>query len=133
MTNSELIRKIQSEFIKDMPELSTWMEVEVSQTIKEWEKERIQKYKGIIIKTGWKSPLEKTITVRKKVWAFAVEKVFAIQSPTTAWIEVLRKFKVRRKHIGYIRTAIWKEAKLKEIKKDVKKEAKAKEAKKETK
>lgn len=124
MTNSELIRKIQSEYIKDLPELRTWMEVEVSQIIKEWEKERIQKYKWIIIKTGWKSPLEKTITVRKKVWAFWVEKVFAIHSSTISNIEVLRKFKVRRKHIGYIRTAIWKEAKLKEIKKDTKKSEK---------
>jgi len=124
MTNSELIRKIQSEYIKDLPELRTWMEIEVSQIIKEWEKERIQKYKWIIIKTGWKSPLEKTITVRKKVWAFWVEKVFAIHSSTISNIEVLRKFKVRRKHIGYIRTAIWKEAKLKEIKKDTKKSEK---------
>lgn len=121
MTNSELIKKIQSEFVKELPELKTWMEVEVSQIIKEWEKERIQKYKGIIIKTAWKSALEKTITVRKKVWAFAVEKIFAIHSPTVASIEVIRKFKVRRKHIWYIRTAIWKEAKLKEIKKDTKK------------
>lgn len=117
MTNSELIRKIQSEYIKaEMPDLKTWMEVEVSQILKEGWKERIQKYKGIIIKTWGKSPLEKTITVRKKVWAFAVEKVFAIHSSTISKIEVLRKFKVRRKHIGYIRTAIWKEAKLKEIK-----------------
>lgn len=117
MTNSELIRKIQSEFIKDLPELKTWMEVEVSQILKEGWKERIQKYKGIIIKTAGKSALEKTITVRKKVWAFAVEKIFAINSPTISSIEVVRKFKVRRKNIGYIRTAIWKEAKLKEIKK----------------
>lgn len=116
MTNSELIRKIQAEFIKDVPELKTWMEVEISQILKEWEKERIQKYKWIIIKNGWKSALEKTITVRKKVWAFWVEKVFAINSPTISNIEILRKFKVRRKHIGYIRTAVWKEAKLKEIK-----------------
>ncbi len=131
MTNSELIRKIQSEFIKgEMPALRTWMEVEVSQIIKEWEKERIQKYKWIIIKTGWKSPLEKTITVRKKVWAFWVEKVFAVHSTTISNIEVLRQFKVRRKHIGYIRTAIWKEAKLKEVKKVVKKETKTKEVKK---
>ncbi len=119
MTNSELVRKIQSEFLREtaMPELKTWMEIEVSQILREWWKERTQKFKWIIIKTGWKSPLEKTITVRRKVWAFWVEKVFAINSPTIGDIEILRTFKTRRKHIGYIRTAIWKKAKLKEIKK----------------
>jgi ribosomal protein L19 len=119
MTNSVLVRKIQSEFLREtpLPELKTWMEIEVSQILREWWKERTQKFKWIIIKTGWKSPLEKTITVRRKVWAFWIEKVFAVNSPTIGDIEILRRFKTRRKHIGYIRTAIWKKAKLKEIKK----------------
>lgn len=117
MTNSELINKVQAKFIKEeMPELNTWMEVEVHQIIKEWWKERIQKYKGIIIKTAWKTPLEKTITVRKKVWPFGIEKIFPIHSPSVAKIEVFRKFKVRRKYISYIRTAIGKDSKLREIK-----------------
>lgn len=115
MTNSALIRKIQWEFLKDRPEVRTGMEVEVSQIIKEWGKERTQKFKGVVICTAWKSPLEKTITVRRKVWPFGVEKIFAIHSPTISNIEILRTFKVRRKHIGFIRTAIGKEARLKEI------------------
>ncbi|MDD3302832.1 MAG: 50S ribosomal protein L19 [Candidatus Gracilibacteria bacterium] len=118
MTNSELIKKIQSEFVKgETPDLKTGMEVEVSQIIKEGGKERIQKFKGIIIKTAGKTALEKTITVRKKVGAFGIEKIFPIHSPSVGGIEILRKFKVRRKNIGYIRTAIGKKAKLKEIKK----------------
>lgn len=117
MTNSDLILKIQSEYLKERPMISTGMEVEVSQIIKEWWKERIQKFKWVVITTAWKSPLEKTITVRRKVGPFWVEKIFAIHSSTISNIEILRKFKVRRKHIWYIRTAIWKEARLKEIRK----------------
>ena len=117
MTNSTLIKEIQSEFLqKDRPEVKTWMEVEIEQKLKEWNKERIQKFKWLVIKTAWKSDLEKTITVRKRIWDFAVEKIFAIHSPTIAKINILRKFKVRRKSIKFIRELTWKAAKLKEIK-----------------
>ncbi len=117
MSNNQLVKQIQSAFVKaDMPELNTWMEVEVSQIIVEWNKSRIQKFKGIIIKMAWKTALEKTVTVRRKVWAFWVEKIFAIHSPTIEKIEVIRQFKVRRAYIGYIRTLTWKAARLKEIK-----------------
>ena len=91
--------------------------IEVYQKIKEWSKERIQRFKGVVIKTAGKSTLEKTITVRRKVGAFAVEKIFAIHSPTIEKIEVLRQFKVRRKSIKYIRNLTGKAARLKEIRK----------------
>jgi len=117
MTNSELIKKIQSEFIKDwMPEIRTGMEVEVHQKIEENGKVRIQKFKWLVIKTAWKTPLEKTITVRRKVWPFGVEKIFPIHSPTIDKIDVIRKFKVRRKSIKFIRNLTGKAARLKEIK-----------------
>lgn len=117
MTNFELIKKIQSEFIKaDIPEYKTGMEVEVYQIIAEWDKSRVQRFKGIIIRTAWKTPLEKTITVRRKVGPFGVERIFAIHSPTIEKIEIIRQFKVRRKYIGFIRDLTWKAARLKEIK-----------------
>lgn len=118
MSNNQLIKDIQSAYItKEMPELRTWMEVEVSQIISEWNKTRTQKFKGVIIKTAGKTKLEKTITVRRKVWAFGVEKIFAVYSPTIEKIEVLRQFKVRRSYIGYIRGLTGKAARLKEVKK----------------
>lgn len=116
MTNSELIKKIQEPFVKEwMPEIKTWMEVEVYQIIREWNKERVQRFKGIVIKTAWKTDLERTITVRRKVWAFGVEKIFAIHSPNIEKIEVLRQFKVRKKSIKFIRELTWKAARLKEV------------------
>jgi len=118
MTNSELLKKVQAPFIQEgREEIKTGMEVEVYQIIKEGNKERVQKYKGLVIKTAWKTLLEKTITVRRKVGAFGVEKVFAIHSSTIQKIEIIRQFKVRRKSIKFIRELTWKAARLKEVRK----------------
>ena len=118
MTNSVLIKKIQEPFLNSQitEEIKTGMEVEVHQKIKEWNKERIQKFKGLVIKTSGKSLLEKTITVRRKVWAFWIEKIFPIHSPTVDKIEILRQFKVKRKSIKFIRDLTGKSARLKEVK-----------------
>lgn len=116
MTNVSLIKKVQESFLQEGREdYRTGMEVEVYQNIKEGNKERVQRFKGIIIKTAWKTPLEKTITVRRKIGAFGVEKIFPIHSPSIQKIEVLRKFKVRRKSIKFIRELTGKAARLKEI------------------
>lgn len=118
MTNSELIKKVQTPFLQeDRPQIRTGMEVEVYQIIKEGNKERIQRFKGLVIKTAGKSELEKTVTVRRKVWAFGVEKVFTIHSPTIQKIDILRQFKVRRKSIKFIRDLTGKAARLKEVRK----------------
>lgn len=118
MSNSNIVKAVQEAFLQEgRPEIKTGMEVEVSQIIKENGKERIQKYKGLVIKTAGKSLLEKTITVRRKIGAFGVEKIFAIHSPTIKEIEVLRQFKVRRKSIKFIRELTGKAARLKEVKK----------------
>ena len=120
MTNSELIKKVQSAFLQDGREqIRTGMEVEVYQIIREWGKERVQRYKGLVIKVAGKHELEKTITVRRKVGAFGVEKVFAIHSSTIEKIDIIRQFKVRRKSIKFIRDLNGKAARLKEVKKDV--------------
>jgi len=120
MTNIDIVRQAQNEFLASgRPDIKTGMEVEVYQILKEGTKERIQRFKGIVIKTAGKSELEKTITVRRKIGAFGVEKVFAVHSSTIQKIEILRQFKVRRKSIKFIRELTGKAARLKEIKKDV--------------
>ena len=120
MSNINLVRHIQSGYLqKGRPDLRTGMEIEVSQRISEGNKERIQKFKGIIILTKGGNELEKTITVRRKVGAFGVEKIFAIHSPTIEKIEVLRQFKVKRKSIKFIRDLTGKAARLKEVKSNV--------------
>lgn len=117
MTNVDIVRMAQNEFLQSgRPQIKTGMEIEVHQIIKENGKTRIQRFKGIVIKTAGKSELEKTITVRRKIGAFGVEKVFTIHSPTIDKIDVLRQFKVRRKSIKFIRELTGKAARLKEIK-----------------
>ena len=118
MTNSALINTIQESFLQEgREEIKTGMEIEIHQIIKENGKERIQKFKGLVIKTAGKSALEKTITVRRKIGAFGVEKVFAIHSSTIKQIDIIRQFKVRRKSIKFIRNLTGKAARLKEVRK----------------
>lgn len=115
--NSQLINQIQKSFLKDnVPEVRTWMEVEVETIIREGWKERIQKFKWLVIKTSGKTPLEKTITVRKVTDGFPIEKIFPIHSSWVGKITVLRQFKVRRSNIGFIRKLSGKAARLKEVK-----------------
>jgi large subunit ribosomal protein L19 len=122
MTNVNLVRAVHAPFLKEWREdYRTGMEVEVYQTIKEWSKERIQRFKGLIIKVAGKSELEKTITVRRKVGPFGVEKIFTIHSPSIQKIEILRQFKVRKKSIKFIRDLTGKAARLKEVRQDKKK------------
>lgn len=117
MTHVDIVRKAQSEFLKaGRPDLKTGMEVEIHQKITEGNKERVQRFKGIIIKTAGKSELEKTITVRRKIGAFGVEKIFAVHADSIEKIDVIRQFKVRRKSIKYIRDLTGKAARLKEVK-----------------
>ena len=117
MTNSNIVKKIHEGFLQEGTEqIKTGMEIEVHQIIKEGSKERIQRFKGLVIKTAGKSDLEKTITVRRKIGAFGVEKVFSIHSPTIQKIDILRQFKVRRKSIKFIRNLTGKAARLKEVK-----------------
>ena len=116
MSNSGLVKTIQEFFLQEnREEIKTGMEIEVHQIIKEGNKERIQKFKGLVIKTAGKSALEKTITVRRKIGAFGVEKVFAIHSSTIKQIDIIRQFKVRRKSIKFIRNLTGKAARLKEV------------------
>ncbi len=120
MSNSQLIKEIQKGFLQEKREqIKTGMEVEIHQIIKEWNKERIQKFKGLVIKTAGKSELEKTITVRRKIGAFGVEKIFTIHSPTIKQIDIVRQFKVRKKSIKFIRNLTGKAARLKEVKKNL--------------
>lgn len=116
--DSTLLQTLQAGTISDktMPTIETGMEVEVTQIIKEGEKERTQKFKGLVIATKGKTTLDKVFTVRALMDGIGIEKIFPIYSPFVADIRVLRKFKVRRKKIGFIRELTGKAARLKEIK-----------------
>jgi large subunit ribosomal protein L19 len=117
MSDTTLINAIQATVAKDgAVNLETGMEVEVHQIIRDGDKERIQKFRGLIISMRGATPLNRMITVRADVDGIGIEKIFPINSPSISKIDVLRKFKVRRNNIGYIRELSGKAARLKEIK-----------------
>lgn len=117
MSDTTLINAIQATAQKENAlDLKTGMEVEVHQIIRDGDKERIQKFKGLIISMKGATPLTRMITVRADVDGIGIEKIFPVNSPAVAKIEILRSFKVRRNNIGYIRELSGKAARLKEIK-----------------
>lgn len=88
--------------------------VKVHVKIKEGERERIQVFEGVVIAKKH-SKMEETFTVRKVSNGVGVERVFPIHSPVVADIEVVRKGKVRRGKLYYLRGKFGKAAKVKEL------------------
>ncbi len=91
------------------PEIKPGMTVKVHQKIKEKnakgeEKERIQVYEGIVIARKHGQEKGSTITVRKISEGIGVEKIYPLNSPNIAKIEITKKAKVRRAKLGYLRT-----------------------------
>ncbi len=98
---------------KNLPDIKPGNTVVVHQKIKEGEKERTQKFEGIVIARKGGKGLSATITVRKISEGVGVEKIFPLHSPTITKIDVLKKAKVRRSKLYYLRGY---KKKLKEVK-----------------
>ena len=88
--------------------------VKVSVKVIEGERERIQVYEGVVIAKKNKG-INETFTVRKVSFGIGVERTFPLHSPKIAKIEVVRKGKVRRAKLYYLRQLSGKSAKLKEV------------------
>ncbi|MFA6553815.1 MAG: 50S ribosomal protein L19 [Patescibacteria group bacterium] len=86
----------------DLPDIEPGYTVIVHQKIKEGEKERTQKYEGLVISRRGGKGLSATITVRKISEGIGVEKIFPLHSPTISKIEVTKKAKVRRAKLYYL-------------------------------
>lgn len=109
-----LIREVQKEQLKKVPEVRAGYTIRVHQKIKEGEKERNQIFEGLVIKVGHGEGSEKTITVRKIVQGIGVEKTFPLHSPNVTKIEIRKKAKVRRSKLYYMRERSGKSARLQE-------------------
>ncbi|MBC7504009.1 50S ribosomal protein L19 [Candidatus Gracilibacteria bacterium] len=94
----------------------TGMEVEVHQIIREGDKERTQKFRGLIISMRGSTIFDRVLTIRSDVDGVGIERLIPVNAPTITKIDILRKFKVRRKNIKFIRELTGKAARLKEIK-----------------
>lgn len=100
---------------RELPAFKPGDNISVAYTIKEGAKERIQKFKGDVIQING-SGSAKTFTVRKISNGVGVERIFPFSSPTLNEIVILKKGRVRRAKLYYLRDAIGKKAKIKERK-----------------
>lgn len=113
---SEIIKKIEAEQLKaEVPSFNVGDTVRVSAKIKEGARERIQVFEGTVLKIQGGGN-RKTFTVRKSSGGIGVEKTWPIHSPLVEKVEVIRRGKVRRAKLFYLRDRVGKAAKVKEKK-----------------
>jgi len=108
-----LLEKFNEEQLKKLPDLRPGDTIKVYQKVKEGDKGKIQIFEGIIIAKKHGKGISSTITVRKVVDGIGVERIFPMHSPSIEKIEIVRRGKVRRSKLYYLRTAKGKKAKLK--------------------
>jgi large subunit ribosomal protein L19 len=113
--NLSLVREVATDQIRtDMPDIRAGQTVVVDVRIKEGEKSRIQAFEGVVIKTQGKG-IGATYTVRKISSGVGVERTFPLNSPIIDKVTILRKGKVRRAKLYYLRGLSGKAARIKEI------------------
>lgn len=86
--------------------------VRVHQKIKEGNKERVQIFEGVVIRTDNKKSHTSRITVRKIASGVGVEKSFLLHSPLVEKVEIVRRAKVRRNYLSFLRNRSGKSARL---------------------
>ena len=112
---NEIIKKIEAEQMKEtVPEFNVGDTVKVYGKIKEGNRERVQVFEGIVTKRQGGSSRE-TFTVRKLSNGIGVEKTWPLHSPNVEKVEVIRRGKVRRAKLNYLRGRVGKAAKVKTL------------------
>jgi large subunit ribosomal protein L19 len=97
----------------DIPHFTAGDTINVHYRVREGDKERIQQYKGVVINERG-SGANKTMTVRKMSGNVGVERIFPLYSPFIAQIDVVKKGKVRRSKLFYLRKLRGKAARIQE-------------------
>ena len=112
---NDIIKEIEQEQLKETVDtFQVGDTVRVHGKIKEGNRERIQIFEGTVVKRQGGSSRE-TFTVRKTSGGIGVEKTWPLHSPHVEKIEVVRKGKVRRAKLNYLRDRVGKAAKVKEV------------------
>ncbi len=114
MNAQEIIRSIEAEHIKtDLPDIYVGDTVRVGVKIKEGEKFRVQPYEGVVISRA-NGGINETITVRRVFQGIGVERVFLLHSPRIDNIKIIRRGKVRRAKLYYLRDRVGKATRIKQ-------------------
>ena len=112
---NDIIKNIESAQLKaEVPQFRVGDTVRVHAMIKEGNRERIQIFEGTVLKRQGGSTRE-TFTVRKNSNGIGVEKTWPLHSPNVERVEVVRRGKVRRAKLNYLRQRVGKAAKVKEL------------------
>ncbi len=112
---NDIIRNIEAEQLKEnAPQFRVGDTVRVSAKIKEGNRERIQVFEGTVLKRQG-GGVRETFTVRKFSNGVGVEKTWPLHSPNVEKVEVVRRGKVRRAKLNYLRNRVGKSAKVKEL------------------
>jgi len=114
MNANEIIKSIEAAQVKEVTEFNVGDTIKVYAKIKEGNRERVQAFEGTVLKKQGGSCRE-TFTVRKTSNGVGVEKTWPLHSPTIEKIEVIRRGKVRRAKLNYLRERVGKKAKVKEL------------------
>jgi len=111
-----IIQQIEkSQMRADLPELNTGDTIRVYTKFREGAKQRVQPYEGVVIRIN-RGMARSTVTVRKVSYGTGVERIIPLHSPNLVKIEVLKRARVRRSRIYFLRDRSGKRARLKEIK-----------------
>lgn len=114
--NREIIKVLEQEQMKsEVPAFNVGDSVKVHLKVVEGKRERIQIFEGLVMKRQ-NGGVRETFTVRKISYGVGVEKTLPLHSPKIVNIEVVRRGKVRRAKLNYIRARVGKAAKVKEMK-----------------
>ena len=105
-----------NEKVASYPKFTAGDTVTVTYRIKEGDKDRLQKFRGVVIQQRGATPQTRTFTVRKVSGGIGVERIFPYQSPFIDSIELNKVGKVRRARIFYLRNLSGKKARIKERK-----------------
>lgn len=112
---NEIIKAIENEQLKsDMTPFNVGDTIRVYAKVKEGTRERLQMFEGIVIKRQH-GGIRETFTVRRLSYGVGVERTWPLHSPNIDRIEVVRRGKVRRARLNYLRSRVGKAAKVKEI------------------
>lgn len=103
----------ESQLKADAPKINIGETVKVHVKIREGERERIQVFEGTVIARN-NSGIAETFTVRRVSYGVGVERVFPVHSPNVAKVETVRRGKIRRSKLYYLRDRVGKAAKVKE-------------------
>ena len=110
----DLVKILSEQYMKsELPEMNVGDTVRVHNKIVEGTRERIQMYEGTVI-AKHEGGISSTFTVRRIAYGCGVEKTFPVHSPNVVAVDVIRKGKVRRAKLYYLRGRVGKASKVKE-------------------